>query len=132
MTLASCGVRPTPVLTGAEAPTVSSHELTVYFVTADGNGLVRRTRPYTGNIEVTTSMNLLLRGLTDEEKKLGLLTDVPTSSQPVYVVANRLILLPEDVPMPSLGKWGVFQVYCTALASKVTVEGLQGSGFDCP
>ncbi|WP_086661773.1 hypothetical protein [Lentzea kentuckyensis] len=131
MTLASCGVRPTPVLTGAEAPTVSSYELTVYFVTAEGNGLVRRTRPYTGNVDTTTSMNLLLRGLTDEEKKLGLRTDVPTSSSSVHVV-ERLILLPEDVPLSSLGKWGVYQVYCTALAGKTKVEGLPSTGYDCP
>ncbi|MGW6931649.1 hypothetical protein ACWGE0_16475 [Lentzea sp. NPDC054927] len=129
MTLAACGVRPTPVLTGAEAPTVSSHELTVYLISAEQNGLVRRTRAYSGTVETATAINLLVAGLTDEEKKLGLQTEVPATTSRIYAVSN-VILLPED--MPPLSKWAQFQLYCTAIASRAKVEGVQGSDIDCP
>ncbi|MDX8031586.1 hypothetical protein SK803_15275 [Lentzea sp. BCCO 10_0856] len=129
MTLSACGVRPTPVLTGAEAPTVSSHELTVYLISAEQNGLVRRTRAYSGTVETATAINLLVAGLTDEEKKLGLQTEVPTTSSRIYAVSN-VVLLPED--MPPLSKWAQFQLYCTAIASRAKVEGVQVSDIDCP
>ena len=128
-TLSACGVRPTPVLTGAEAPTVSSHELTVYLVKAERDGLVRRTRPYTGNVETVTAIDLLVAGLTDEEKKLGLLTEVPTTTSRIYAVSN-VVLLPQD--MGPLSMWAQFQLYCTAIASRAKVEGVQVADVDCP
>lgn len=127
--LTACGVRPTPVLTGAEAPTVSAHELTVYLITPERDNLVRRTRTYTGTVETATAINLLVGGLTEEEKKLGLQTEVPTTSSRIYAVSN-LVLLPED--MPPLSKWAQFQLYCTAIASRAKVEGVQATDIDCP
>ncbi|MFI6094034.1 hypothetical protein ACIA8G_00665 [Lentzea sp. NPDC051213] len=129
MTLAACGVRPTPVLTGADAPTVAVHEVTIYLLAAKGEGLVRRTRSYTGTVDTTTAVNLLVAGLTDEEKQLGLVTEVPATSSRVLAVSN-VILLPED--MGPLSKMAQFQVYCTAIASRAKVEGVPASGFDCP
>ncbi|NGY60725.1 hypothetical protein G7043_17485 [Lentzea sp. NEAU-D13] len=129
VTLTACGVRPTPVLTGAEAPTVSSHELTVYLVKAERDGLVRRTRPYTGNVETVTAIDLLVAGLTDEEKKLGLHTEVPTTTSRIYAVSN-VVLLPQD--MGPLSMWAQFQLYCTAIASRAKVEGVQVADVDCP
>jgi hypothetical protein len=129
VTLASCGVRPTPVLTGAEAPMVSSHELTVYLLTASRNELVRRTRSYSGTVDTATSINLLVAGLTEEEKKLGLVTEVPATSSRVFAVSN-LIVLPED--MGPLSKWAQYQLYCTAIASRAKVEGVPASGIECP
>ncbi|MCP2248450.1 hypothetical protein [Lentzea aerocolonigenes] len=129
MTLSACGVRPTPILTGADAPTVSSHELTVYLVKAERDGLVRRTRSYTGTVDTATAINLLVGGLTDEEKKLGLVTEVPATSSRVFAVSN-VIVLPED--MGPLSKWAQFQLYCTAIASRAKVEGVPASGIDCP
>ena len=128
MTLASCGVRPTPVLSGAEAPTVSSHELTVYLLSAKGTELVRRTRAYSGTVDTATAINLLVAGPTDEEKKLGLTTEVPATSSRVYAVSN-VIVLPED--MAGLTKMAQFQLYCTAIASRAKVEGVL-SGVECP
>lgn len=127
--LAACGVRPTPVLTGAEAPTVSSHELTVYLLSAKGTELVRRTRSYTGTVDTATAINLLVAGPSEEEKKLGLTTEVPSSSSRVYAVSN-LIVLPED--MIGLTKMAQFQLYCTAVANKAKLEGVSLSGADCP
>lgn len=129
MTLSACGVRPTPILTGAEAPTVSSHELTVYLVKAERDGLVRRTRSYTGTVDTATAINLLVTGLTDEEKKLGLVTEVPATSSRVFAVSN-VIVLPED--MGPLSKFAQFQLYCTAIASRAKVEGVPASDFSCP
>jgi hypothetical protein len=129
VTLSACGVRPTPVLAGAEAPTVSAHELTVYLVKAERDGLVRRTRSYTGTVDTATAINLLVAGLTDEEKKLGLVTEVPATSSRVFAVSN-VIVLPED--MGPLSKWAQFQLYCTAIASRAKVEGVPASGFSCP
>lgn len=129
MTLTSCGIRPTPVLTGADGPTVSSHELTVYLISASRDELVRRTRSYTGTVETVTAINLLVAGLTDEEKKLGLGTEVPVTTSRIYAVSN-VILLPADVG--ELSKWAQFQLYCTAIASRAKVEGVQVSDVDCP
>ncbi|MDT7783208.1 MAG: hypothetical protein QOF58_1627 [Pseudonocardiales bacterium] len=127
--LSGCGVRPTPVLTGAEAPTVSSHELTVYLLSAKGNELVRRTRAYTGTVDTATAINLLVAGPSEEEKKLGLTTEVPSTSSRVYAVSN-LIVLPED--MVGLTKMAQFQLYCTAVASRARLEGVPFSGVECP
>lgn len=129
MTLASCGVRPTPVLSGAEAPTVSSHELTVYLLSAKGTELVRRTRAYSGTVDTATAINLLVAGPTEEEKQLGLTTEVPATSSRVYAVSN-VIVLPED--MAGLTKMAQFQLYCTAIASRAKVEGVPLSGVECP
>ncbi|SDK16407.1 hypothetical protein SAMN04488074_104415 [Lentzea albidocapillata subsp. violacea] len=122
MTLTACGIRPTPILTGAEAPTVSSHTLTIYLVTAAHDGLVRRTRDYTGAVDITTAMNLLLAGPNDEEKKLGLVTELPATSSKAVPVLD-VIVMPEDVAPPRT-KWAVFQVHCTALASRAKVAGV--------
>lgn len=127
--LGGCGVRPTPILPGAAAPTVSVHELTVFFITAAQDGLVRRTRSHTGTVDSTTAINLLVAGLNEEEKKLGLLTEVPVTSSRVLAVSN-VILLPAD--MGELSKLAQFQLYCTAVESRAKVEGVPASGFDCP
>ncbi|RAS62287.1 hypothetical protein C8D87_108107 [Lentzea atacamensis] len=129
MTLAGCGVRPTPVLTGAEAPTISSHELTVYLLTPKHDDLVRRTRTYSGTVDTATAINLLVAGPTEEEKKLGLSTEVPSTSSRVYAVSN-LIVLPED--LGPLSKMAQLQLYCTAIASRAKVEGVPQPGFSCP
>ncbi|MEU3643651.1 hypothetical protein AB0E59_09770 [Lentzea sp. NPDC034063] len=131
MTLTACGIRPTSILTGAEAPTVSSHSVTIYLVNPDGDGLVRRTREYTGTLDITTAMNLLLAGLTDEEKKLGLTSELPTTSAKAIAVQN-VIVMPQGVEPPS-SKWAVFQVHCTALASRAKVAGVESlPDENCP
>lgn len=129
MILTGCGVRPTPILTGGAAPTVSVHEVTVYLISAKGDGLVRRTRSYTGTVDTTTAINLLVAGLTEEEKKLGLLTEVPTTSSRVDMVSNLIVLPPDMGPLSKLAQ---YQIYCTAIASRAKVEGVPASGFDCP
>lgn len=130
MTLTACGVRPTPILTGGDAPTVSSHELTIYLVTPERDGLVRRTRTYTGTVDITTAMNLLLAGLTEEEKKLGLVTEVPTTTSKAVALLD-VIVMPDDVEPPST-KWAILQVHCTAVASRAKVAGVTMSDDNCP
>ena len=127
LVLASCGVRPTPILPGSDAPTVSVREVTVYFLSAEGT-LVPRKRSHTGTVDNTTAITTLIGGLTEEEKKLGLVTEVPTTTQPVLSVSN-LILLPGN--MLPLSKSAQFQLYCTALANQAEVNGLPG-GYECP
>ncbi|SDG12204.1 hypothetical protein SAMN05216553_105438 [Lentzea fradiae] len=129
MTLAACGVRPTPILTGGDAPVISSHELTVFLVSAGRDALVRRTRTYSGTVDTATAINLLVAGLTEEEKKLGLVTEVPASSERVYAISN-VIVLPEA--MLELSRWAQFQLYCTAVASRAKVEGVPATGIECP
>lgn len=131
MTLTACGIRPTPVLTGAEAPTVSSHEVVVYLVKPERDGLTRRTRTYTGPVDTTTGTNLLLGGLTDEEKKLGLVSEVPTTSSRAVAVLN-LVVLPEEVAQQLSSKWGIVQVYCTARASNANVAEVKIPDDFCP
>ncbi|MFD4672820.1 hypothetical protein ACFWNN_24050 [Lentzea sp. NPDC058450] len=119
MTLTSCGIRPTPVLTGGEGPTVSSRTLTIYLVRADGDGLVRRDRDHTGSVDITTAINLLLAGPTDDERKQGLTTDLP-ETQSRAVAARNLVVLPGDVN-PLASKWGLIQIHCTAQANGVEI-----------
>ena len=128
--LAGCGVRPTPVLNGAPAPTVSSHELTIYLLSAKGSELVRRTRTYSGSVDRATAINLLVQGPDEEEKKLGLTTEVPVTTSPVYAPVSNVIVLPED--MGPLSKMAQFQLYCTAIASRAKVEGVALLGINCP
>ena len=128
--LAGCGVRPTPVLSGAAAPTVSSHELTIYLLTESRNELVRRTRTYTGNVDTATAINLLVRGPDEEERKLGLTTEVPATTSAVYSPVSNLIVLPDD--MGPLSKMAQFQLYCTAVASRAKVENVPLLGINCP
>jgi hypothetical protein len=131
VSLTACGIRPTSILTGAEAPTVSSHTLTIYLVTPQRDGLVRRTREYTGTVDITTAMNVLLAGLTDEERKLGLVTELPTTTGKAVAVLN-VIVMPEGVEPPT-SKWAVFQVHCTALASRAKVAGVESlPDENCP
>jgi hypothetical protein len=131
VTLTACGIRPTSVLTGAEGPTVSSHTLTIYLVKPERDGLVRRTRDYTGAVDITTPMNLLLAGLTDEEKNLGLVSELPTTSAKAVAVSN-VIVMPEGIEPPT-SKWAVFQIHCTALASRAKVAGVESFPDDnCP
>ncbi|WP_394621013.1 hypothetical protein JNUCC0626_18520 [Lentzea sp. JNUCC 0626] len=120
MTLTSCGIRPTPVLTGGEGPTVSSHSLTIYLVNAEGDGLARRSRDYTGLVDGTTALNLLLAGPTEDEKKQGLRTEVPQTTAKALPVLN-LVLMPDEVYQQA-SKWTLFQVYCTAQANKVELS----------
>ncbi|MFS8098633.1 hypothetical protein LFM09_15990 [Lentzea alba] len=108
---------------------MSVQDLTVYMISPKGNELVRRTRSHTGNVDSTTAINLLVAGLTEEEKKLGLVTEVPHSTSPIYAVSNG-ILLPED--MLPLSKLAQFQLYCTAIASRTQVEGVPETGIKCP
>ena len=77
----------------------------------------------------TTAINLLVAGPDEEEKKLGLVTEVPASSSRVYAV-SKVIVLPED--MGPLSKMAQFQLYCTAIASRAKVEGVPVTGVDCP
>ena len=128
MLAGACGVRPTPILPGSAAPTVSVRDVTVYFLSADGTGLVRRTRSHIGAVDNTTAITSLIAGLTEEEQKLGLKTEVPQTAQPVLTVSN-LILLPTD--MLPLSKMASFQLFCTAFANGAAVNGLP-DGFDCP
>ncbi|MEV6239366.1 hypothetical protein [Lentzea sp. NPDC051838] len=108
---------------------MSSHELTVYLLGSEGTELVRRSRSYTGTVDTATAINLLVAGPTEEEKKLGLTTEVPTTTSKVLAVSD-LIVLPND--MAALTKMAQFQLYCTAIASRGTVEGVPSSGFKCP
>ncbi|GLY51762.1 hypothetical protein [Lentzea sp. NBRC 102530] len=129
MTLTSCGIRPTPVLTGGDGPTVSSHTLTIYLVKPEGDGLVRRTRSYTGKVDITTSMNLLLAGPDEEEKKLGLLSEVPVTDEKAQIVLGRIALPPGVQPT---SKWAILQIECTALAARARVEGVEFTDENCP
>jgi hypothetical protein len=127
--LSGCGIRPTPVLTGGAAPTVSVQDVVIYLVKPEGDGLVRRTRSHTGTVDSTTAINLLVSGLTEEEKKLGLMTEVPATSMKIDVVSN-VIVLPSD--MGPLSKLAQYQIYCTAIASRAHVEGVPATDVDCP
>ncbi|MET9230681.1 hypothetical protein [Lentzea sp. NPDC003310] len=105
--------------------------MTIYLVNAQGDGLVRRTRDHTGLVDITTAMNLLLTGPNEEEKKLGLTSELPTTTAKAVDVLG-VIVMPQEVAPPT-SKWAAFQVHCTALASRAKVAGVEPVPDDlCP
>lgn len=128
--LASCGIRPTEVIAGLEAPTgpVENTSPSLFFVQS-GGALAATSRP-SGSLSGTDVVALLAQGPTEAERTRGLTTEVPVDAAPAFVdrVANGLdVTLSTDVSL--LSDVAVQQVVCTLLGIQaVGTVNLRGGG----
>lgn len=127
--LASCGIRPTEVIAGLEAPTgpVENTSPSLFFIRQ--GALAATSRP-SGTLSGTDVVALLAQGPTEAERTRGLTTEVPVDAAPAYVdrVANGLdVTLSTDVSL--LSDAAVQQIVCTLLGIQaVGTVNLRGGG----
>jgi hypothetical protein len=115
MSLAGCGIEPTGVLSGGEAPTGVAPGPTLYFVDAQGQ---LRPSPVdsAGRLgSVTDAVDLLLR--IGDPSSEGLHSDLPavTSLGPQVTVAHPNVTVNLPLARQEVGPRGVDQVVCTVL-----------------
>ncbi|RZQ65791.1 hypothetical protein [Amycolatopsis suaedae] len=108
---AGCGIQPTGVLDGGEAPTGVAPGVTLYFV--DGRGELRPNLTESGELgDVAGALDLLLR--TSDPP--GLRSDLRRVSSlgPKVTVAGDTITVALPLAPGEVGPRGVDQVTCTA------------------
>ena len=127
--LAACGIRPTAVIPGLEAPNgpVENTAPSLYFVSA--GKLVAVNRPQ-GSLSGTDVIARLAQGPTTSELDRGLTTEVPFDAVPATVdrVAGGLdVTISSDVSL--LSPAAVQQIVCTLLGIQaVGTVNLRGGG----
>ncbi|WP_433871531.1 hypothetical protein [Saccharopolyspora sp. CA-218241] len=112
--LSGCGIEPTGVLEGGEAPTGVAPGVTLYFV--DEHGRVRPKPTRSGSLgDVTAAVDLLLR--VGDRNLAGLHSELPRVSSlgPRATVAGRTVTVALPLAMGEVGPRGVDQVVCTAI-----------------
>ncbi|GLY78852.1 hypothetical protein Airi01_071190 [Actinoallomurus iriomotensis] len=118
--LAGCGVRPSGVADGGEAPTGVAPGVTLYFVGARGelSPQLRRTGHLGG---IPEAMALLLSGPGES----GLRTDISASAttQVVVTVAPGVIRLLVPLSIHEVTPLGIDQIVCTALGVHIQSGG---------
>ncbi|AHI01124.1 hypothetical protein GCM10010174_12720 [Kutzneria viridogrisea] len=115
---AGCGVRPTPVITGKDAPRGVIAGTHLFFVS---EGKLRDVqRPLTStSFDTTSTLRTLLAGPTDAERKDGLSSELPTEAKlttgnpaPDYAFTVQVF---SEVPLSELA---LDQITCTALVAQ--------------
>lgn len=118
--VAGCGVQPTGVTDGGEAPTGVAHGVTLYFVDADGE--LRPQQRQTGSLgTISEALSLLLLGPGGS----GLRTEIASTSTPRVgvTVEPEVIELVTPLTIDDVTPLGIDQIVCTALSTHV-----QGGG----
>ena len=122
LTGAGCGVRPTGVIPGGPAPTITSTDVILYLVGPDGT-LVRRTRVLTGETTAATPLQSLLAGPTDAERQEGLTSEVPVTTAAVIIRTGNTLILPIDIT--ALSGTAHAQLGCTAATTGLSIAGIK-------
>ncbi|WP_150255646.1 hypothetical protein [Nocardiopsis deserti] len=120
--VAGCGVQPTGVTDGGEAPTGVAPGATLYFV--DASGELRPQQRDTGGLgSISEALALLLAGPGGS----GMRTEIePVSVQRVGVVIEPgVIELVTPLTAEDVTPLGVDQIVCTALSTHVQSGGAQ-------
>ncbi|WP_158895642.1 hypothetical protein [Amycolatopsis anabasis] len=112
--LTGCGIEPTGVLDGGDAPTGVAPGVTLYFVDVQGNlqpSLVESKRLG----DVTNAVDLLLR--VGAQSRQGLRSDLPqvTSLGPEVTIADTTVTVTVPLARGEMGPRGADQLICTAL-----------------
>lgn len=122
--IASCGVRPTPVITGNAAPRGAVTGVVLYFV-ADGKlrAVVRATAgSYSDDRAV---FQQLAAGPTPSERAGGVTSEVPNVTAKFdYPDGGTYVIV--DAPQGGLSSLAVDQIVCTVVAAR-TVTGQTSS-----
>jgi hypothetical protein len=109
-----CGVQPSGVITGDPAPTGPVNGVTLYFV--HNGDVVASLRATDTALTPTEAMNLLLStGVDDQERAMGLRTDLPPGVGPATLTSDArgstLTIAVDPGPLPPAAK---DQLVCTA------------------
>lgn len=111
-----CGVEPSGIQDGGQAPTGLAGGTTLYFVDADGR-LQPSTRDTRRLGTVLGAVQLLMSGPAGSEAGAGLHSEVPDpSTAPAVVDAGSYVKIHLPFSRAEIGADGVDQVVCTATA----------------
>jgi hypothetical protein len=116
--VASCGIRPTGVISGNEAPKGVMASMILYFT--QGTQLRATVRPLsTSNQDpVSLALGTLIQGPTAEEKSGGLGTDLPVLPIKVTRREDQIQVFLEGAKHDGgLTRLGVDQIACTAIVA---------------
>jgi hypothetical protein len=118
--LAGCGVQPSGVTDGGEAPTGVAPGVTLYFVDADDR-LVPQVRPTKRLGSIVDAMSLLLVGPGDSDVHTEIMSKptIPT----VVTIKPGLIHLMVPLASYEVTPLGIDQIVCTALGVHVQSGG---------
>ncbi|ONI83156.1 hypothetical protein ALI144C_16775 [Actinosynnema sp. ALI-1.44] len=118
--LVGCGVQPSGVTDGGEAPTGLAPGVTLYFVDADEQ-LTPEPRPSQRLGTIEDALSLLMSGTSNSP----LHTEIRASSVPRVNVTRSPGLIQLDVPLSiyEVTPLGIDQIVCTALAVHVQSGG---------
>jgi hypothetical protein len=110
---AGCGVRPTGVIPGRQAPAGPARGAVLYFI-ADSS-LSPVLRPTRQRLSTTRTLTLLQHGPNDEERAANLTSEVPTALDPVTVTtgASGDVDVVVSVDVTTLSTTAVDQIVCT-------------------
>ncbi|WP_026122275.1 hypothetical protein [Nocardiopsis halotolerans] len=118
--VAGCGIQPTGVTDGGEAPTGVAPGVTLYFVGADGE-LRPRQRDTGGLGSISEALSLLLSGPGGSGLRTGI---APISVQRVGVtIEPGVIELVTPLTIDDVTPLGIDQIVCTALDTHVRSGG---------
>lgn len=118
--LTGCGIRPSVVTGGGEAPTGVAPGVTLYFI--DAQGTLRRQPRQTGHLgTISDALALLLTGPAGSGRRTGI---APTANTRVGVTTTPgVIELRLPLTVRDVTPLGIDQIVCTALGVHV-----QGGG----
>ena len=110
---AACGVQPSGVIRGAEAPTEKLDGPVLFFL--NGKTLTRVTRPAEG-VPGGDNLDLLGKGLTDLERFDGLKTQIPVAAAPITMKPKGdQAVVTISSPVADLSALAKDQITCTAV-----------------
>jgi len=122
--LAGCGIEPSGVTDGGEAPTGVAPGMTLYFI--DDSGALVADQPATGSLgSVSDALSLLLASTNSPGRRTGI-ADVGVTRVGV-VVAGDTIELRVPLAARDVTARGIDQIVCTAIAAHVQSGGSPGS-----
>ncbi|WP_298325928.1 hypothetical protein [Haloactinopolyspora sp.] len=140
-----CGVEPSDVEDGGEAPTGLAEGTTLYFVDAEGQ--LQPSIRETGRLgSIGGAVQLLISGISRTEQAAGLHSDVPVvTTGPVVEDAGNYVTIRLPYASAETTRTGIDQVICTAAAVvassgrptdsvEISVRLTSGEDFDhaCP
>lgn len=109
---AGCGIRPSDVIHGVEAPKEELDGVVLFFLNA--GTLTRVVRPSAEPFE--HELTLLAEGPTQREQREGLTTEIPPAAAPITQTADAMtVTVSISSPVAELSENAKDQLTCTAV-----------------